>query len=87
MSDIPSAWDLLERANARCNDLASALGSAVGHMMNARIDLETGETKAHAIRTLTRGIEIARKPLDELEARVATLKKMEEALAEVERVA
>jgi len=74
MSEIPTAWDLVERANLRASDLAAALGSALGHMMNARIDLETGETKATAIRTLARGIEIARKPLDEQEARVAAIK-------------
>lgn len=56
----PDPWALLERANARANDLATELGRAHGHMMNARIDLESGETKAKAIATLTRGIDFIR---------------------------
>ena len=40
--------------------LRAALQSAIGYMMNARIDLETGCTKATAIATISGGIERAR---------------------------
>jgi hypothetical protein len=40
-----------------------ALSKALGYMMNARIDLETGETKATAIRTLQGGIKVANEAL------------------------
>ncbi len=40
------------------------LKAALGYMINAKIDLETGATKATAIRTLEGGIERIRKAID-----------------------
>lgn len=37
-------------------DLIAELRAAVGYMRNAKIDLETGATKATAIRTISGGI-------------------------------
>jgi hypothetical protein len=50
----------LERENAR---MRAELSAAVGYMMNARIDLETGCTKATAIKTISGGIDRARAAL------------------------
>ena len=51
------AWEMLERAHLRGQDMAKAFGALQGHVMNAIIDLETG-TKADAIRTLRAGQKI-----------------------------
>lgn len=45
---------------ARIAELEAGLRAAIGYMMNARIDLETGCTKATAIKTISGGIERAK---------------------------
>jgi hypothetical protein len=40
-------------------DMRAELSAAIGYMRNAKIDLETGATKATAIRTISGGIERA----------------------------
>lgn len=50
-------------------DLVAELGAAIGYMRNAKIDLETGATKATAIRTIEGGIKRAEASLAKLEAR------------------
>jgi hypothetical protein len=47
-------FKLYELTDARAWRNHEALQIALGHMRNAIIDLETGETKATAIRTLER---------------------------------
>ena len=54
------AWKLVKSYDERAWRNFDALQAALGHMRNAIIDLQTGETKAHAIRTLERGIANAR---------------------------
>ena len=49
----------------RCERLRKELEAALGHMLNARIDLETGRTKAMAIDTLERGVKRAREALED----------------------
>ena len=49
---------------AEIERLRSELSSAIGYMMNARIDLETGCTKKTAICTISGGITRARAALD-----------------------
>lgn len=66
--EITAEWGLvraerlseLERENAA---LRAELSAAVGYMMNARIDLETGCTKATTIKTVSGGIDRARAAL------------------------
>lgn len=45
---------------ARIEVLEAALASAIGHLMNAKIDLETGCPKRTAIATIEGGIRMAR---------------------------
>lgn len=45
--------------------LRKELKAALGHMLNARIDLETGARKATAIDTLAGGIKRAREALED----------------------
>lgn len=45
---------------ARIGVLEAALASAIGHLMNAKIDLETGCPKRTAIATIEGGIRLAR---------------------------
>ena len=40
------------------DELAAALGKAQGYLLNAKIDLETGATKATAIRTIEGGLKL-----------------------------
>ncbi len=51
-------WKLLEKASDRARFSSESLGICLGHMTNAIIDLQSGETKAHAIETLQRGLDI-----------------------------
>jgi hypothetical protein len=44
-------------------DLIAALKASVGYLLNAKIDLETGATKATAIKTIEGGIKMAREAL------------------------
>jgi len=52
------AEDTAKRINLH-DDLVAALSAATGYMRNAKIDLETGATKATAIRTIDGGIKRA----------------------------
>ena len=57
---------LLHReAAARIRELEAGLSASVGYLLNAKIDLETGATKATAIRTIEGGIARARALLGE----------------------
>ncbi len=58
--------DQLRTANA---NLIAELSAAVGYMRNAKIDLETGATKATAIRTIEGGIKRAEEALAKAEVR------------------
>lgn len=49
-------------------ELIAELSAAVGYMRNAKIDLETGATKATAIRTVSGGIARAEAALAKFEA-------------------
>jgi len=53
--NIAVADDTALRINAH-DDLVAALKAALGYMRNAAIDLQTGATKATAIRTIDGGI-------------------------------
>ena len=53
------------------NGLLTELRAAVGYMRNAKIDLETGATKATAIRTIAGGIKRAEEAIAKAEARDA----------------
>ena len=52
-------------AAARIRELEAGLSASVGYLLNAKIDLETGATKATAIRTIEGGIARARALLGE----------------------
>jgi hypothetical protein len=54
------AADALDTQRDEIAYLRAALSSAIGYMMNARIDFETGCTKATAIATITGGLARAR---------------------------
>lgn len=58
-------WKLVELTGARAWRNHEALQIALGHMSNAVIDLETGETKATAIRRLKDGFAAVQRKLDE----------------------
>lgn len=45
-------------------ELTRTIEACVGYMLNARIDLETGATKATAIRTIDGGIKMAHDALE-----------------------
>lgn len=49
------------------DELIRELSAALGYLINARIDLESGCPKATAIRTLTGGIDRFRAVLDQVE--------------------
>jgi hypothetical protein len=49
----------------RVSRLEEALKASLGHLMNAKIDLETGAPKATAIRTIEGGIRRARSALNQ----------------------
>lgn len=53
-----------EEAAREIGHLRDELSAAIGYMMNAKIDLETGCTKATAIATISGGIKRARAALD-----------------------
>lgn len=61
----------VDEANARlivaAPDLLASLSACVGYLLNAKIDLETGASKATAIRTIEGGIKQARDALAKLE--------------------
>lgn len=57
----PGPWELLTRANDRAFENAAQVGALLGHMKNAVIDLQAGESKATAIRTLQGGIDMIEK--------------------------
>jgi len=44
-------------------DLVFALRAALGHLLNAKIDLETGTRKITALRTIDGGIKLVREAL------------------------
>jgi len=54
---------------ASAPDLVAELSAAIGYMRNAKIDLETGATKATAIRTIEGGIKRAEEALGKAGAR------------------
>jgi hypothetical protein len=56
---------IAEPLRKRIELLTAALSSAVGYMRNAKIDLETGATKATAIQTISGGIARAEAVLSE----------------------
>ena len=60
MSDDATARNATGSEHAEVDRLKAELKAAIGYMMNARIDLETGCTKATAIATISGGIERAR---------------------------
>lgn len=62
------AEDTARRINLH-DDLVAELSAAIGYMRNAKIDLETGATKATAIRTIEGGIKRAEAALAKAEAR------------------
>jgi len=45
---------------AKIDMLLKALNAAQGYLLNAKIDLETGASKATAIRTITGGLNMVR---------------------------
>jgi hypothetical protein len=57
----------ITNANARliaaAPDLLKAVEAACGYLLNAKIDLETGRTKATAIRTIEGGLKMLRDAL------------------------
>ena len=55
----------VREAAARIRELEAGLSASVGYLLNAKIDLETGATKATAIRTIEGGIARARALLGE----------------------
>lgn len=61
----------LALAAVNANGLLTELRAAVGYMRNAKIDLETGATKATAIRTIAGGIKRAEEAIAKAEARDA----------------
>lgn len=67
-------WELLTKANDRAHFQSESVGICLGHMTNALIDLQSGETKATAIATLKRGlalIEERQAPMRALAAEIA----------------
>ena len=66
--DFDMTDDTIFERDAERVALVRALKAALGYMMNARIDLETGCTKATAIATISGGIERARVALAALAA-------------------
>lgn len=48
---------------ASAPELLASLSACVGYLLNAKIDLETGATKATAIRTIEGGIKQAREAI------------------------
>ena len=58
--DFDMTDDTIPERDAERVALVRALEAALGYMMNARIDLETGCTKATAIATISGGINLAR---------------------------
>ena len=61
----PSECVRLRELNA---ELLAALGKALGHMLNAKIDLETGTRKRTTIDTLAGGIKIVDSAIKAAEA-------------------
>ncbi len=57
---LPTLLESLSLKDKRIADLEAGLSAAIGYMMNARIDLETGATKKTAITTIQGGIDRAR---------------------------
>ena len=74
---------LYNRTQERCFENAEQVGILLGHMTNAIIGLQSGDTKADAIRTLERGIALVNernRPIRELADKIraeATLSKSE----------
>jgi seryl-tRNA synthetase len=60
----PMTWDEADALLDEIEALRKALSASVGYLMNAKIDLETGATKATAIRTIVGGIRVARAALN-----------------------
>lgn len=53
------AFDMIDQLSAERTRLEIELSAAIGYMRNAKIDLETGATKATAIITISDGIDRA----------------------------
>ena len=60
---------LVNKANAERDAVIKALSASVGYLLNAKIDLETGATKATAVKTIEGGISMAREALAKAGAR------------------
>jgi hypothetical protein len=56
VGELDLAADALDAKDARIAALTRELSAACGYMRNAKIDLETGATKATAIRTIEGGL-------------------------------
>lgn len=48
-------------------ELVASLKACIGYLLNAKIDLETGASKATAIRTIEGGIKQAREALSKID--------------------
>jgi hypothetical protein len=59
---------ILRACNAH-HELIEALKAATGYLLNAKIDLETGTTKATAIRTIEGGLTVVRAAIARAEGR------------------
>lgn len=59
------AADRIEALAAENAALREALGAAIGYLLNAKIDLETGARKSTAIATIDGGLRRARAALQE----------------------
>lgn len=57
---IENGWDAYGRCAERANETAKHLGAMIGHIMNAKFALESGESKASAIRTLSAALDLHR---------------------------
>lgn len=66
-NDAANATFIVKSANAH-DDLVKALSACVGYLLNAKIDLETGATKATAIKTIEGGIKQAREALAKVQS-------------------
>ena len=64
MNEIEGSYQIIDDLRAKNDALVKALEASCGYLLNAKIDLETGCTKAVAIRTIDGGLKMIRAVID-----------------------